>query len=94
MRKLALLLFLVFATVQLAPAVMALFSQTTTVFIADEEKGEEKGNSSDNKEKKDYTDLLSQSANLSNKIRTAFHLTEKIHPSPCMEKLSPPPNFC
>jgi len=94
MRKIAFLLFLVFATVQLTPAVMALFSQTTSVFIADEEKGEEKGNISDNKEKKDFTDLLSHSAIFSNKINTAFHLSEKIHPSPILEKLPPPPNFC
>ena len=38
MRKVAFILFIVFATVQVAPAVMALFSQTISVFITDEEK--------------------------------------------------------
>ena len=94
MRKVAFILFIVFATVQVAPAVMALFSQTISVFITDEEKTVEKGHSSDSKEKKDYTDLFSPSAILEKEINTAFHLTQKIHPSPCMETLSPPPNFC
>lgn len=94
MKKIAFLLFMVFASVQLAPAVMAVFSDTTSVFIADEEKSEEKGTNTDNKEKKYYTSYSLQSDKLANKINTAFHAAEKIHASPCLEKLTPPPNFC
>jgi hypothetical protein len=94
MRKIALLLFIVFAAVQMCPAVMAVFTTTTSVFIADEEKSEEKGSNTDNKEKKDYPAFSSQSAELSNKVNTAIHLAEKIHPFPCVEKPTPPPNFC
>jgi hypothetical protein len=95
MKKITILLFIIFATVQLAPAVMVFFQNTTAVFIADEEKGEEKRNNTDNnKEKKDYAYFLTHSATFTLKINTAFHLTEKIHSSPYQEKLTPPPNFC
>lgn len=94
MKKIAFLLLLIFAAVQVLPAVKAVLSDTTSVFIADEEKSEEKGTSSDNKAKKYITVFVSQSLELNNQIRTAFHLVEKIDPSPCLEKLTPPPNFC
>jgi hypothetical protein len=95
MKKITILLFIIFATVQLAPAVMVCFSKATAVFIADEEKGEEKINGADNnKEKKDYADFLIQSATFTLKINTAFQLSEKIHSSPYPQKLTPPPNFC
>lgn len=93
MKKMAFLLFMVFATVQLAPVAMAFFTDEISVFIADEEKGEDKGTTTDKKEKKDYPDFSSQSATLTHKLNTAFHLAEKIHPSPCLEKVTPPPNF-
>ncbi len=98
MKKITILLFIIFATAQLAPAVLVLFSKATSVFIADKENGEEKGNSTDtadyNKEKKDYADLLPQSDIFTIKVNLIFHQTEKIHPSPYPEKFTPPPNFC
>ena len=94
MKKIALLLLIMFASVELAPAVMAVFTTTISVFIADEEKNEEKGSSNDNQEKKDYSAISCDSAGLSNKVNTAIHLAETIHPSPCLEKPAPPPNFC
>jgi hypothetical protein len=95
MKKIACLLFIIFATVQLAPAVRAFFPKASSVFIVDEEKGEEKVNSADsNKVKKDYADFLPKSATFTLKINTAFHQTEKIYPSPYPQKLTPPPNFC
>ena len=93
MKKIAFLLFMVFAAVQLAPAVKAFFTNTTSVFIADEEKGEEKGNNTCQKEKKDYPAFSIQSEKLTHTISTAIHVAEKINPSPCLEKLTPPPNF-
>ena len=82
MRKVAFILFIVFATVQVAPAVMALFSQTISVFITDEEKTVEKGHSSDSKEKKDYTDLFSPSAILAKKNKHCFSSYSKDSPLP------------
>ena len=93
MRKIAFLLFMVFATVQLAPAAMAVFTDITAIFVADEEREDEE-NKVENKAKKDYSAYSSHAATHTQKLNIAFHLAEKIHPSPCMEKLSPPPNFC
>jgi hypothetical protein len=94
MKKIALILFMVFAAVQLAPAVKAIFTDITCVFITDEEKAQEKGISVDKKEKKYYPAFSFQSSNLTKNINTAFHLAEKIYSPPCLEKLTPPPNFC
>jgi hypothetical protein len=94
MKKIAFLLFMVFAAVQLAPSVMAAFSDTTSIFVADEEKSGEKGYNDDNKAKKDYAIFTSQSCQLDNQIKTAFHAAEKIYTSPCLEMIAPPPNFC
>lgn len=93
MRKIAVILFLVFAAVQVAPAVCSFFSPSTSVFMVDEEKGEDK-NESEKKSKKDYAAFASYTTEFSHKLNTAFLLAEKIQPSPCLEKLTPPPNFC
>jgi hypothetical protein len=93
MKKIAILFIMIFALVQAAPVVMAVFSEVSTVFIADEEKGEEK-TSGDNKEKKFEIDFSLQSAELDNRLNTAIHLAEKIPAHPTADKLTPPPNFC
>ena len=94
MKKIACLLLLIFTLVQLAPAVQAFFTHTTSIFIADEEKGEEKISTKEIKDKKDFAGHNFLSTDHSAKINTAFHLSENIQPSPCLEKLTPPPNFC
>ena len=93
MRKIATILLIIFALVQAGPAVSALFSNSTTVFIVDEEKSEEniekiKSN------KKGPLFVIENSLELSHQISIALHLAEKIQASPCLEKLTPPPNFC
>lgn len=92
MRKTAFILFLLFAFVQAAPAVTALFSDSVPVFMVDEEKADDK-TETDQKLKKDYTVFTHQLAGFSRKLNTAFHLAEKILASPCIEKNTPPPNF-
>lgn len=62
--------------------------------MADEEKSDDKTDTVEKKDKKDYVFYSTQSETLSQKINTAFHLAESIQPSPCLEKLTPPPNFC
>ena len=42
MKKIAAILLLIFTLVQAGPAVTALFSESTTIFIVDEEKADEK----------------------------------------------------
>jgi len=94
MKKIAAILFFIFATVQVAPAVYSLLSPTaTSVFMVDEEKGDEvKGN--DKKEKKDFPFFLYHANELTHQLTIAFHLAERIFAFPCLEKLTPPPNFC
>lgn len=94
MKKTAFFLFMIFAAVQVVPAVKAVLSDTYSVFIADEEKGGDNGNSNDNKAKHYFTVLASTTFKPDTQLDTAFQLAEKIKPSPCLEKSTPPPNFC
>ena len=93
MKKIAAILLFLFALVQAGPAVTSLFSSSATVFMVDEEKGDEK-NEGTKKDKKETPFVAYQSVELSNQINTALHVAEKIQASPCLEKLTPPPNFC
>lgn len=93
MKKIAAILLLVFAFVQAAPAITSLFSDSTIVFMVDEEKGGEKIEE-DKKDKKETPYVIFQSRKLSLKISTALHVAQKINASPFVKKLTPPPNFC
>ena len=94
MKRAAAILLFLFAFVQAAPAVCSLFDAHISVFLADEEKGDAKTDDDVKKEKKDFTAFLYSSAKFSHKVNTAIHLAEKIGNPPCLEKLTPPPNFC
>ncbi len=93
MKKIAAILLLIFALVQTGPAITSLFSDTTIVFMVDEEKGGEKIEE-DKKEKKENPYVIFQSRELSHHISTALHVAEKIIASPFVKKPTPPPNFC
>jgi hypothetical protein len=93
MKKIAAILLFLFALVQAGPVICSLFSETCSVFVMDEEKSEEK-DENEKKEKKKFTAFTGISGHFSHEINTAFHLAEQIQPSPCLEKLTPPPNFC
>ena len=93
MKKISAILLFLFALVQAGPAVTALFSTSTVFFMVDEEKSDDKIEES-KKEKKEIPFLAHQSVEFSHRISTALHAAEKIQPSPCLEKLTPPPNFC
>lgn len=91
MKKTALLLLLVFAIVQTAPAVCSYFQEKTVFFMVDEEKSEEKPDN-DKKGKKDIT-LLSQAGLFAAlEIKVNLHRAENIHCFPCLEQPTPPPN--
>lgn len=92
MKKIAAILLFLFTLVQAGPAFTTLFSDSTTVFILDEEKSSEK-TEEEKKDKKEIFFLSYQSLELSHQISTALHVAEKIQASPCLEKLTPPPNF-
>ena len=93
MKKIAAILLFLFALVQAGPAVASLFTETHSVFVMDEEKSEDK-TEWEKKDKKDCTAFARISCWFSHAINTAFHLAEKIQAFPCLEKLTPPPNFC
>jgi hypothetical protein len=94
MKQIAFLFLFIFALVQAGPTVCYLITDATSVFIVDEEKGAEKIDTGEKKEKKDYAGFSQQATDFSHKINTAFLLAETIQLSPSLEKLSPPPNFC
>lgn len=93
MKQIAFIVLFIFALVQAGPAVCYLVSDTTSVFIVDEEKGAEKIDTAEKKEKKDFNYFSLQANVLAYKVNTAFQLAEKIRLSPCLEKPTPPPNF-
>lgn len=93
MKKAAAIFLFLFAFVQAAPAVCSIFTETGSVFVMDEEKGEDK-TESEKKDKKDFISFTRISGCFSHDVNTAIHLAEKIRPFPCLEKLTPPPNFC
>lgn len=93
MKKIASILLFLFALVQAWPAITSLFSPSTVVFMVDEEKSDEK-NDETKKAKKEIPFVVHQSIEFSHQISTALHAAEKIQAPPCLEKLTPPPNFC
>ncbi len=94
MKQIAFLFLFIFALVQAGPAVCYMITDTASVFMVDEEKGAEKIDIGEKKEKKDYDGFSQQPTDFSHKINTAFLQAETIQLSPSLEKLSPPPNFC
>jgi hypothetical protein len=93
MKKIASILLILFALVQAGPAITSLFSTSSVVFMVDEEKSDEKIEDS-KKTKKEVSFLAHQCIEFSHQISTALHAAEKIQAPPCLEKLTPPPNFC
>lgn len=93
MKKIAFIFFLIFTLVQAGPAIASLFSPHQVVFMVDEEKNEDKSKS-DIKDGKKY---LSRPYSFSFYQRICSsgwpQPDEDIHPSPCLERVCPPPNF-
>lgn len=92
MKKIAVILLLIFTFSQTTPVLAGIFSGYALVLIAEDENIPDKSET-EKKEKKVYPQITYAIHNLSQKISTAFHEAEKIHPDPCLEKLTPPPNF-
>ena len=94
MKKIALFILLLFATVQVIPGLQAMFSErsSSVIFNVDEEKNGEKTVDASQQFNKEYSDYCQLSAILSQRLHIAFHLTEQILPAPSLERLTPPPN--
>jgi hypothetical protein len=93
MKKVAFIFLVVFTLVQALPVVNVLFNDSTIVLLIDEEKGEDK-KETELKDKKEFSHYALTSTGYSEKMNTAIHIAEAILPCPCLEKLTPPPNFC
>jgi hypothetical protein len=94
MKRIALILLVVFSLVQAGPAIASLMNPDTMVFMVDEEKNEDKQKNDPKKDsKKDCIRQSLQAAGMARESVLAVLRSEKIHPSPCIEKVAPPPNF-
>lgn len=93
MNKITFLFLLLFSLVEVAPSFMVHHADITSVFIAEEKNGEEKNESTETKDQKYFVQFLNISEEVAHDSNTVVHLAEKIDASPCLEKLTPPPNF-
>lgn len=94
MKKIALILLVIFSLVQAGPAIASMVNPATVVFMVDEEKNEDKQKDDHKKDsKKDFIRQCLQAAGITRQSALAVQHSEKIHPSPCIEKVAPPPNF-
>jgi hypothetical protein len=93
MKKIAVILCVFFALVQFAPAVCTVLQIETGLFLVDEEKSPEKMQTADGKDTKTCQATIHYNDIIESKLNTAYHLSEKIKLSPCLEKHTPPPNF-
>jgi hypothetical protein len=95
MKRIAILILFIFTQVQIVPAIQSLFRESLGyVFNIDEEKTAENREADEKKETKDFAGPFYVIKFQSVKNNVALHLAENISPSPCLEKLTPPPNFC
>lgn len=92
MKKITIIFLLLFSLVHVVPVFLVHF-ETTSVFITDEKNGEEKNENAENKDQKYFSQFSNISGEVSYDSNTAFHVAEKTYSSPCLEKLTPPPNF-
>ena len=94
MKRIAFILLVIFSLVQAGPAIASLLNPDTVVFMVDEEKNEDKQKEDHKKDnKKDCIRQSLQSAGITRQSALAVLRSEKIHPSPCIENVAPPPNF-
>lgn len=82
----------IFPCTEIASVINGLISDNAIVFIVDEEKGSKKSDS-EKKEIKEKFILPSKSNEFLDKTILAFHLSERNHTNPCLEKETPPPNI-
>ncbi|MEI6190707.1 MAG: hypothetical protein WCP61_09835 [Chitinophagia bacterium] len=92
MKKIVFFILILFTTVQILPLKQSIWGNEQAV-VLDFSEGN-KIDKDDTKSIKEFISFYSISLDLSVKLHSQIHLAESIMPSPCFEKLSPPPNFC
>lgn len=92
MKKIAFFILLLFTVVQTLPTIQSVLSsdQVIVLDITEEKKIDKK----ETKSVKEFISVCNINLHLDLKFHTQIHPAESIMPSPCMDKLTPPPNFC
>jgi hypothetical protein len=93
-KKIAILILLLFVVSQVLPTAQTLVNDTAIMLV---DHAEEQKNSKDElKEKKEYKEYLVYSRPFSGAhtgLLLRWNNLENILPSPCVDKITPPPNF-
>ena len=92
MKKIAFFILILFTVVQTIPTLQSLWGMDQVIVLNISE--EKKVDKDDTKSVKEFISGHSTNLHLAVKYLTHIHLAEKIMPSPCFDKLTPPPNFC
>lgn len=92
MKKIAFFILILFTVVQTIPTIQSLWEPDQAIVLDITE--EKKIDKDDTKSVKEFISVHSINLDLGVKSLTQMHLPENIMPSPCMDKLTPPPNFC
>jgi hypothetical protein len=92
MKKIAFFILILFTVVQTLPTIHTLLGSDMAIVLDITE--EKKVDKDDKKSVKEFIPAHSTNLDFAVKYLTQIHLAEKIMPSPCFDKLTPPPNFC
>lgn len=94
MKKIAAILLIIFTLVQVAQVYSSIYCDTTSIFIADEEKSAEKTDIEKKAEKKDFLYHHITALIFSGQTNAAIHQAIHFKHPPCLETQTPPPDFC
>lgn len=92
MKKISFFILLLFTVVQTLPTIQSIWGNEQAIVLDISE--EKKTDKDDKKSFKEFISLYNINLDLTVKSLTQIHLAESIMPSPCFEKLTPPPDFC
>jgi hypothetical protein len=92
MKKIAFFILILFTVVQTLPTIQSIWGNEQA--IVQDISEEKKTDKDDKKSTKEFISFYNSNQDLTVKLLTQIHLAESIMPSPCFEKLTPPPDFC
>lgn len=94
MRIIAALLLIIFSLVQVGQVCCSLFTDTTAIFMADEEKVPEKMDAEKKAEKEHFLSFYNIEPYYSLRLNSILPPAVNIKRPPCLEMQTPPPDFC
>jgi len=92
MKKTAFFILILFTVVQTLPTLQTIWGNNQAIVLDISE--EKKTDKDDSKSIKEFISFYNINQDLTVKLLTQIHLTESIMPSPCFERLTPPPDLC